>query len=325
MGIITNKNFWTFIKPFLTNKGFLENKDITLIEGNKIITSERELAKTFNEHYINIVEKSSGIKPKDISQCDKNQNIHKTIREIVKSYENHPSILQIKHNICSSSFHVKEKFRFHFVNEIETKKLIQGLNPKKATGIDTIPPKLIKVAVEFLTPLLTKSINSSIEHNIFPDLAKTALVVPLDKGKPNKKGIANFRPVSILNTFSKIYERVIKNQLLHGMENVFSPQISAYRKSYNSQHVLIRLIEEWREYLDKDFVVGAVMTDLSKAFDCILHNLLIAKLEAYGLGEKALSYIFSYLTNQNQCVHINDQNSDFQKIISGVPQGSIIF
>ena len=95
--------------------------------------------------------------------------------------------MQIKQNICSSSFHVKEKFRFHFVNEIEIKKLIQGLNLKKA-GIDTIPPKLIKVALEFLTPLL----------------AKTALVVPLDKGKPNKNDIANFRPVSILNTFSKI-------------------------------------------------------------------------------------------------------------------------
>ena len=107
------------------------------------------------------------------------------------------------------------------------------------------------------------------------------------------------------------------------MENVFSPQISAYRKSYNSQHVLIRLIEEWREYLDKDFVVGAVMTDLSKAFDCIPHDLLIAKLEAYGLGEKALSYIFSYLTNRNQCVRINDKKSDFQKIISGVPRDSI--
>ena len=96
MGIITNKNFCTFIKPFLTNKGFLENEDITLIEGNKIITSERELVKTFNEHYINIAQKSSEIKRKDTSQCDKNQNIHKTIREIFKSYENHPSILQIK-------------------------------------------------------------------------------------------------------------------------------------------------------------------------------------------------------------------------------------
>ena len=129
--------------------------------------------------------------------------------------------------------------------------------------------------------------------------------------------------MSILTTFSKIYERVIKNQLLYGMENVFLPKISAYRKSYNSQHVLIRLIEEWREYLDKDFVVGAVMTDLSKAFDCIPHDLLIAKLEAYGLGEKTLSYIFSYLRNRNQCVRINDKKSDFQKIISGVPRDSI--
>ena len=66
---------------------------------------------------------------------------------------------------------------------------MQWLNFKKATGIDTIPPKLIKVTLDVLTPLLTKSINSSIEHNIFPDLAKTALVVPLDKGKPNKNDI----------------------------------------------------------------------------------------------------------------------------------------
>ena len=118
-----------------------------------------------------LLKKSSGTKPKGISPRDKNQNIQKTIREIVKSYENDPSILEIK-NICSSSFHVKEKICFHFVNEIEIKKLIQGLNSKKTTGIDTLPPKLLKVAVDFLTPLLTKSINSSIEHNIYPDLVK---------------------------------------------------------------------------------------------------------------------------------------------------------
>ena len=104
---------------------------------------------------------------------------------------------------------------------------------------------------------------------------------------------------------------------------IFSPQISTYRKSYNSQHVLNRLIEEWREYLDKDFLVGAVMTDLLKNFDRIPHKLLIANLEAYCLGEKALSYIFSYLTNRNQCVLINDKKRDFQKIISGILQGSI--
>ena len=85
------------------------------MEGNKNITSKRELVKTFNEHYINIVEKSSEIKPKDISECDKNQNIHKTIREIFKSYENHPSILQIKQYLLIFISR-KGKFRFHFVN-----------------------------------------------------------------------------------------------------------------------------------------------------------------------------------------------------------------
>ena len=94
-------------------------------------------------------------------------------------------------------------------------------------------------------------------------------------------------------------------------------------KNYNSQHVLRHLIEEWREYLDKDFFVGEVMTDLSKVFDCILHDLLIAKLELYSLGEKSFSYIYSYLTNRNPCVRMNDTKSDFQKIISGAPQGSI--
>ena len=143
-----------FQQAFLKNKGLLENSDIILIEENQVITCKRELAKTLNEHYINIVEKSSGIKPKDSSQHDKNQNIQKTIREIDKSDENHPSILQIK-NFCSSSFHVKQKFFFHFVNEIEIKKLMQGFNSKSATGIDTNPPRLIKVAGDFLTPLLT--------------------------------------------------------------------------------------------------------------------------------------------------------------------------
>ena len=120
--------------------------------------------------------------------------------------------------------------------------------------------------------------------------------------------------MSILNTFSKIYERVINNQLLHGMENVFSQRISAYRKSYVFYvNILIRLIEEWREYLDKTFFVGAVMTDFSKAFDCFPPNLLIAKLEAYGLGEKALSYIFLYLTNRNECVRVNDKKKWFSK------------
>ena len=108
------------------------------------------------------------------------------------------------------------------------------------------------------------------------------------------------------------------------MYNNISPFISAYRKNYNTQHVMIRLLEERRENLDKNYVVGGVLIDLSKAFDCVPHNLLLAKLAAYGVNESFLCFLcYSYLLNQKQCVRINNINSDFLTVISGVPQGSI--
>ena len=100
--------------------------------------------------------------------------------------------------------------------------------------------------------------------------------------------------------------------------------MSAYRKAYSSQHVLIRLIEEWKRNLDKNFIVGAVLMDLSKAFDCIPHDLLIAKLAAYGFDIDSLVYIYSYLKGRLQSVRINNIYSLYQLILSGVPQGSIL-
>ena len=108
------------------------------------------------------------------------------------------------------------------------------------------------------------------------------------------------------------------------MEEYFSPLISANRTSYNSQHVIIRLLEEWRKELDDNFILSALSTDLSKAFQCIPHDLLIAKRAAYGLSEEALMYILSFLSNRKQCVRINDTYSEFENIITGVPQGSIL-
>ena len=109
----------------------------------------------------------------------------------------------------------------------------------------------------------------------------------------------NYRPVSILNTFSKIYEKVIKNQLVSYFDKYLSLFISAYRKNSSTQQVLIRLLEEWREKLDENFIVGAVLMDLSKAFGCIFHDLIIAKLAVYGVERETLRLICSYLKSQN--------------------------
>ena len=148
-------------------------------------------------------------------------------------------------------------------------------------------------------------------------------MIPLDKGKPNKSEISNFRPVSVLNTFSKVYETAIKDQIVCGFEKYFSLFLSAYRKNCSSQNILISL-EEWRKHLDNNFVIGAVLTDLSKAFDCIPHDLLIAKLSAYNFSDEPLSYIYSYLTNRRQCIRINNTDSQLKNKISAVPQGSIL-
>ena len=107
-------------------------------------------------------------------------------------------------------------------------------------------------------------------------------------------------------------------------DKYLSPFISAYRNNYSTQQVLIRLLEEWREKLDKNFIVGAVLIDLSNAFDCSPHDLIIAKLAAYGIERETLRLIYSYLKSRKQCVKINNTYSDYNEIISGVPQGSIL-
>ena len=87
---------------------------------------------------------------------------------------------------------------------------------------------------------------------------------------------------------------------------------------------MIKLLEAWRENLDSNYVVGGVLMDLSKASDCVPHDLLLAKLDAYGVDESFLCYIYSYLLNRKQCARINNINSDFVNVISGGSQKSIV-
>ena len=123
---------------------------------------------------------------------------------------------------------------------------------------------------------------------------------------------------------SKIYERFIHNCLSSDAESFLSKFVSAYRKSYSSNHVLLRLIENWKKSLDNKNFVGTALMDLSKAFDCIPHDLLVAKLHAYGLSNDDVTFVYSYLKRRKQGVKINDTESIFQILLSVVPQGSIL-
>ena len=318
-GFANNKVFWNTVKPFLTNKRFLTNDNITLENEGEIIKDKETLANLFNSYYINIVENTSGIKPETLGNPENVDEDQSTVTSIIEKFQNHPSILDIQNKNDS----IRDRFEIPKATIEQVNKIIKDLNPKKATGPDKIPPKIIKLSANIIDSHLTNIINKDISQSKFSEAAKIASVRPLYKKKGREK-IENYRPVSILNCFSKVYEKFLLTQFKSFVNNILSDFIAAYRENFSCNHVLIRLIENWKKALDNKYLVGTILMDLSKAFDCIPHDLLIAKLYAYGFGLKTTTYIYSYLKRRKQNVKIDDIFSELQTLISGVPQGSIL-
>ena len=129
---------------------------------------------------------------------------------------------------------------------------------------------------------------------------------------------------SVLSTISKIFERIMLSQINVYMTDKLSPFLCGFRKGMSSQHSLLYLIEKIKKSMDKSEEYGIVLTDLSKAFDCLPHDLLIAKLHSYGFDYLSLKLIYSYLSNRFQRVKVNSNFSSWYENSSGVPQGSIL-
>ena len=197
------------------------------------------------------------------------------------------------------------------------------LNVKKSTGVDNISAKLLKSCADSYSHVVAGLINTSFKTSQFPPSLQDAQVLPLHKKKdPLDKG--NYRPVSILPTTSKVYERVMHDQLVEHYDTIFNPFLAAFRKGFGCQTTLLRLLEDWRKALDDRKYVAAILMDLSKAFDCLPHDLLTAKLEAYGLSPEAVQLLNSYLSNRMQQIRMGSTTSSWQKLFKGVPQGSIL-
>ena len=243
---------------------------------------------------------------------------HLTVEKIIKHYKNHPSIETIN-KICNK----KENFDIPTTTTEEINKIIKELDPKKAIGLNKIPPKIVKMSANVIDSHLVNIINNDITINVFSKKAKVACAKPIFKKNEGEK-IENYRPVSILNCFSKVYETFLPEKFKPFINSFLSEYMAAYREKYSTNHVLIRLIENWKRALDEKFIVGTVLMDLSKEFDCIPHDLLIAKLYAYGFSLKTVTFIYSYLKRKKQKVKVNNILSDFLTLLSGVPQGSIL-
>ena len=212
---------------------------------------------------------------------------------------------------------ISDTFKFTFVSSEDVKKEIMNLNVKKSPSSKAIPATILKQSLHIYLPFLTNYINHSFVANKFPDELKLSEVILFYKKlDPLKK--ENYRPVSLLPHVSKVFKRMIYKQIMSYVTNLFSDYITGFRKSHGSQHCLVKMLENWKSAVDKSESVCALFMDLSKA-----HDLLLAKLKAYGFSREALTLMCSYLKNRKQKVVINNSASTTQTVIAGVPQGSI--
>ena len=198
---------------------------------------------------------------------------------ILDTFSSHPSVIQTKEKTN------KDAFSFRHVLPWETYRAILSVNQNKSTS-GTIPAKVLRsLAKEIYIPL-TDYINSAILNEKFPSELKMAEVIPIfKKDAPFEK--ANYRPISLLPSLSKVYEKLIYQQLKTFFENKLSPLLCGFRSRYSTQHALLNLINKWHSCLDNSGVVGTILMDLSKAFDCLPHELILAKLHAYGVDIKS--------------------------------------
>ena len=312
--ITDNIKFWDTMKPLFSDKGGIRDK-IVLIEDNEIISESIEVAEKFNAYFsgtadsLGITENRLLLNPVMENETD--------VDKCIKKFELHPSIISIKRNV-----QIDTRFDFSPVTAKDIDSEIGNLDPKKNGGC--IPTKLLKEMRHIVSEPLADVWNTQlIRDKTFSGKLKLGDITPVFKSLQNtvKK---NYRPITVLVVVSKIFERIMDKQINDYIEKFLSKYLCGYRKEYNCQIAMVSMIERMKMSRDKREYSGAVLMDLSKAFDTINHELLVAKMHAYGFSIGALKIVHSYLSDRWHRTKIDGSYSTWRKILQGVPQGSVV-
>ena len=295
------RKFWETVSPYFSDK-HKDSGNIQLLENEKFVTDPQKVAEIFNKNFATIAN--------DIGR-DSAYNA---------DLQGHPSMNIIDRHMMTLDI---SEFEFRPTNVKDTEKVLKSLNPNKATGCDGIPPKVLKLSSDIMAPTICNALNNMIDQCKFPDQLKLAEVAPLFKAK-SRLMWPNYRPVSVLTCLSKVFEITMAKQMSPHTEQIYSNFLSAYREKFGCHSVLLHITEIWKKALDNRQYVGILMSDLSKAFDCLPHHVLVEKLKHYKFGTKAQSLINDYLSNRSQRVKIQNSVSSWAPLHKGVPQGSII-
>ena len=291
------RHTWSTIKEILNKcKDKKDFPTFFTIKG-ETITDKTDLSNNFNSFFANIGENLSS----DIKYAG-----NKTTSSYLK-----------QRVVCS--------FQFECVPTTEVTKIIKNLASKNSSGHDGISARFIKRILETITPPLTHIINQSLCTGIFPDRLKIAKVIPLFK-KGDQHILDNYRPISLLPVISKVFEKIVFDQLYQYFTDndlIFTSQYG-FRKLHSTELASIELIDRIAQYMDSGKLPLSIFLDLSKAFDTLDHSILLDKLKFYGISNTPLKWFQSYLRSRQQFVEFDGTCSGITFINTGVPQGSIL-
>ena len=287
------KETWRLINELSSRKPCKSNVISELKIDDEKVTSATDIAESLNEYFTNIGETlANSLEQNDI---------------------NPESYVQQTDNV----FNIQPP-------SVETvSKLLSGINDKKAMGLDNIPNRLLKISAGIIAPSLTKIFGLSILTGIFPTEWKQARVTPIFK-KGEKSDPSNYRPISVIPSISKIFEKIIYDQLESYLSefNLLASCQSGFRSLHSTVTALLEATNDWSLNIDKGLFNGVIFIDLKKAFDTIDHQILLMKLERYGVDTQSQKWFKSYLSNRTQRCNVSGNLSTLGEVKFGVPQGS---
>ena len=322
-----NKEKYMKMKRWIENQKYKSKKNYYSNQIDKYTNSAKKQWKIINEVISNSKPKNkvSKLKLPDSTITDS-----KDIAEAFNSYfcsvagKLKDEIPSSNHRFLPNFKHVHNSIFLKPCTETEISDIVKNLNNSATSDYNSTVFKRVFQSTQ-LPEILCQTINASLNYGIFPDLLKTAKVVPIHKAG-SRSDVANYRPISLLSVFSKIYEKVMYARLTSFFDSnnsIYSRQYG-FRSQHSCEHALMDAQNTILKTLNNKHIALLLLIDFSKAFDMVDHGILLSKLAGYGIRGAALSWLESYLSNRTQYVNVNCTNSSSLKLLYGVPQGSIL-